>query len=254
MSVVPHAPIIEAIGLGYERNGQEIIHDFSFTIREGDYVGVIGPNGGGKTTLIRLLLGLLQPTSGAVTVLGGNPTSRSIRRHVGYVAQRGGTLDMQFPATVEEVVRSGRTPRLGILGRFGDTDEAAVQHAATSMGIAHLWQRPISRLSGGERQKVLLARAMAGEPKILYLDEPVDGLDPASREGFYELLRKINANGVTIIAVSHDVHAIAKEAKSAICLKHELVCHGNEACHIDRQELHDLFHADRTEILRHHDA
>lgn len=252
MPVETSQPVIRASKLSYVRNGEEIIHDFSFEIKAGDYVGIIGPNGGGKTTLLRLLLGLLPPTSGSIEVLGGPATDACVRRQIGYVAQRGGNLDPQFPATVEEVVRSGRIPHLGLFGRFKEHDEDAIRQAMGDMGLATLWKRPLSKLSGGERQKVLLARAMASEPKILCLDEPTDGLDPASRDAFYAMLRRINESGVTIIFVSHDIHAVSKEARSAICLKHQLVCHGDTACHIGQEELRDLFHPDRADLLSHH--
>jgi len=245
-------PIIQATNLTFARNGEEIIHHFSFEIQAGDYVGVIGPNGGGKTTLLRLLLGLLEPTQGNIQILGGSPTDRRIRKKFGYVAQRGGNIDAQFPATVEEVVRSGRTAHLGLFGRMQAKDESAITRAIDMMNIAPLLSRSIGKLSGGERQKVLLTRALVGEPEILFLDEPVDGLDPASRDEFYALLRKLNKNGLTIISVSHDVHTVSQEARSAICLKHQLVCHGSKACLIGEEELKDLFHKDRKELLHHH--
>mgnify|MGYP002631664520 CR=1 FL=1 len=252
MPVESPTPVVRATNLSYARNGEEIIHRFSFEILAGDYVAVIGPNGGGKSTLLRLMLGLLPPTGGSVEVLGGPATDACVRRQIGYVAQRGGNLDPLFPATVEEVVRSGRMPHVGLFGRFKEHDEEAITRAAREMGLEDLWKRPLSKLSGGERQKVLLARAMAGEPKILCLDEPTDGLDPLSRDGFYDMLRRINASGVTIVFVSHDIHAVAREARSAICLKHQLVCHGDSACHIGREELRDLFHPDREDMLSHH--
>lgn len=252
MSVKKKLPIISVHNLSFTRGTEHVIHDFSFEIHAGDYVGVIGPNGGGKTTLLRLMLGLLVPHHGEITILGGRPTDRSVRKQFGYVAQRGGSIDPQFPATVEEVVRSGRTAQHGIFGRIGKKDEQAIQHAIKMMGIEPLLHRSIGKLSGGERQKVLLARALSGEPKILFLDEPVDGLDPASRDEFYALLRNLNKDGLTIISVSHDVHTISQEARSAICLKHQLVCHGSKACLIGQEELRDLFHKDRKELLRHH--
>ena len=254
MPVTKRAPIINVKHLLFERNEEDIIRDFSFEIFAGDYVGIIGPNGGGKTTLLKLLLGLLKPTHGSIEILGGVPTQSEVRKQIGYVAQRGGNLDAQFPATVEEVIRSGRTPRLGFFGRMHAKDEKAIKHAVVSMGIEPFLKRPMYKLSGGERQKVLLARALVGEPKILFLDEPVDGLDPASRDDFYKLLRKLNKDGLTIVFVSHDVHTVAEEANSAICLKHQLVCHGSKACLIDKEELQDLFHKDKKEILLHHDT
>ncbi len=234
--------VIHVEDLTFERNGEDIIHDFSFDVRAGDYVGVIGPNGGGKTTLLRLLLGLMRPTHGAIEILGGAPTDRRVREQLGYVAQRGGNLDAQFPATVEEVIRSGAL------------NERVMKRVVKEMNVQHLMKRPMSRLSGGERQKVLLTRAIAREPKILFLDEPVDGLDPTSRDAFYALLRKLNQSGLTIIFVTHDVHTVAEEARSAICLKHQLVCHGHKACVIGQEKLRDLFHPDREEILAHHDT
>lgn len=246
------APIIQATNLTFVRNGEEIIHHFTFDVHAGDYVGIIGPNGGGKTTLVRLLLGLLTPTQGQIKMLGGSPTDRVVRKQIGYVAQKGGTLEALFPASVEEVIRSGRMAHTGLFGRIKPKDEKAIQHAIDTMNIRPLLSRHMSKLSGGERQKVLLARALVGEPKILFLDEPLDGLDPASREEFYASLRRLNKEGMTILSVSHDVHAMAQEARSAICLKHQLVCHGSKACVIDKQELQDLFHKDRKELMKHH--
>ncbi len=254
MRISKASTIIEAKHLTFRRNDEEVLHDFSFAIHEGDYVGVIGPNGGGKTTLLRLLLGLEKPTSGSIKILGGSPMRRSVRQQIGYVAQRGGSLDSQFPATVLEVVKAGRTPRLGWFGRWRTIDEKAVRTAMKEMNVEKLRERPMSRLSGGERQKVLLARAMAAEPKILFLDEPVDGLDPQSRDDFYKLLRTINKRGVTIIFVSHDVHVISREAGSALCLKHQLVCHGDKACHIQGTQLRDLFHETHEDLVHHHDT
>lgn len=252
MSLNKKNSIISVSNLTYQTHGSEVISDFSFEIPEGAYVGIIGPNGGGKTTLLRLILGLIKPSKGTIKILGRDISDSSVRKHIGYVAQRGGNLDPLFPASVEEVVRSGRTPRSGLLSSCNKSDEEVVQKVMSHLGIQKLAKRPLGRLSGGERQKVLLARAMAGEPKILCLDEPVDGLDPLSRTEFYELLRHIHGEGVTILFVSHDVHTIAKEADSAICLKHDLVCHGAEACHIGKGDMHDLYHADRTDMLKHH--
>ena len=169
---------IKAHHLSFARNGENIIHEFSFEIKDGDYVGVIGPNGGGKTTLLRLLLGLAKPTHGTIEIDGRPVTDTRVRREIGYVPQRGGNLDPLFPATVREVIRSGRTARLGLFKPFSRADERSVNKAIKALGIEKLLSRPMSHLSGGERQKVLLARALACEPKMLFLDEPVDGLDP----------------------------------------------------------------------------
>lgn len=235
---IKNPPIITAEHLIFERSGEQIIRDFSFEVQEGDYVGIIGPNGGGKTTLLKLLIGLLKPSHGTIHVMGKHPIEKSVREQIGYMPQRGGNIDAQFPATVQEVIESA--------------SNGSIDHVTKELGIESLLARPLFQLSGGERQKVMLARALVRNPKILYLDEPVDGLDPLSREEFYTLLRKLNHRGLTIIFVSHDVHAVAKEANAAICLKHQLVCHGTNACVIGQEQLKDLFHKDKNELLKHH--
>ncbi len=127
-----------------------------------------------------------------------------------------------------------------------------MEAAITGTRVEHLRDRVISSLSGGERQRVLLARALAAEPDILMLDEPIEGLDPASREEFYATLRMLNHAGKTIIFVSHDVHRIAKEADSALCLRHEVVCHGTTACVLSGTDMKNLYHADHVDLESHH--
>lgn len=254
MSIGKKQIVIQAEHITFARNGEQIIHDFSFEIHAGDYVGVIGPNGGGKTTLLRLLLGIIKPTAGKIKLLGGSVRDKNVRWKIGYVAQRGGNLDSQFPATVAEVIHSGRTPKLGIFGSFESADKKIIQRIAKELEIENLLTRSVAKLSGGERQKVLLARALVGEPKMLFLDEPVEGLDPNSRDHFYRILKKLNRDGMTILFVSHDVHTVAKEARSAICLKHQMVCHGKKACVIGTETLRDLFHPDLADLHHHHDT
>lgn len=244
-------PAIEAKGLTYLRNGEALFEDFSFAIERGSYVAVIGPNGGGKSTLLRVLLGLLEPTKGEVRIFGLPSDDRHARRRIGYVAQRGGMIDPSFPATAEEVVEAGRAQARGLTARPDAADEKAVDAAFDATNVGHLRHRVISSLSGGERQRVLLARALAAEPDILMLDEPIEGLDPSSREEFYAVLRTLKKKGKTIIFVSHDVHRIAKEADSALCLRHELVCHGEKACVVRGSAMKNLHH-DHSDLEAHH--
>ena len=245
-------PALEVKNLSFARNHETLIEDFSFSVQPGEYVAVIGPNGGGKTTLLRMLLHLESPSSGSIDIFGEDNTHASALRRVGYIPQRGGLIDAMFPATTEEVVRAGRSQVLGFWNPFSKKDEAVVDHALDVMGITHLRYRVIASLSGGERQRVLLARALASEPGLLFLDEPVDGLDPESREEFYATLKRINKTGTAILFVTHDVHRIAKEADSAICLRHELVCHGEKHCVISGRELRNMKHGSHKELLEHH--
>ncbi|HTK04760.1 MAG TPA: metal ABC transporter ATP-binding protein [Candidatus Eisenbacteria bacterium] len=244
-------PAIEATGLTFVRNGEALFENFSFSIKQGSYVAVIGPNGGGKSTLLRVMLGLLEPTAGTVRIFGEPCDTTAARKRVGYVAQRGGLIDPSFPATAEEVVRAGRTQVHGLSDGHGPADTKAVKAAFKATRIEHLRDRVISSLSGGERQRVLLARALAAEPDILMLDEPIEGLDPASREEFYDTLRGLNKAGKTVIFISHDVHRIAKEADSALCLRHELVCHGTKACVVSGKGMRALHH-DHVDLSSHH--
>ena len=169
-----------------------------------------------------------------------------------YIPQRGGLIDPMFPATAEEVVRAGRRQVSGFFRRFSKEDQRSINEAFEVMGIEHLRNRVIASLSGGERQRVLLARALSANPGLLILDEPVDGLDPSSREDFYATLKRINKAGTAILFVTHDVHRISEEADSAICLRHELVCHGEKTCKISGKELRNMRHASHKELFEHH--
>lgn len=241
---MPVKTIIHAEDLTYVRAGELIVDRFSFRVHRGQFVGVIGPNGGGKSTLIKLIVGLLQPTSGSLTILDGKPTDRAVRRRVSYVPQRGGNIDPQFPATVEEVVRSGLA---------GRSSTGNVESAMGLMEVTHLRGRTLGYLSGGERQRVLIARALVSNPELLVLDEPTDGLDPETRDDLYKTLRRLREKKrVTILFVSHDVHAVAREADAALCLRHELVCHGHQACYLKRSEIHNVFHAEHKQLVEHH--
>lgn len=244
--------IIDVEHLCYTHQNDDLFRGFSFQIYEGDYVGIIGPNGGGKSTLVHLLLGLAKPSKGIIRVFGESATNRHHFKQMGYVPQRGGNIDPYFPATVFEVVASHYKSTFFSFGK--NSSKRAVTDALQLMNITHLQNRSISRLSGGERQKVIIARALVNKPSLLILDEPVDGLDPESQEYFYQLLRSLNETGTTILFVTHDVHTIAKESRGALCLKHQLVCHGSKPCKISGIELQDLVHPSSIELRDHHDV
>ena len=228
-------PIIEANHLSFSRDGVPIVSDFSFSITRGQFVAIIGPNGGGKTTLVKLILGLLRPRSGTLQV----------NARLAYVPQRGGNMDPQFPATVGEIVHAG------LAGR--SDSKTAVKDTLETMGIAHLEDRTLAALSGGERQRALIAKALVGKPELLILDEPTDGLDPGTRDALYATLHQLKTKQhVTILCVSHDVHAVVPQADAALCLKHELVCHGEHACYLPKSELSNVFHKGHKDLVDHH--
>jgi zinc transport system ATP-binding protein len=205
----PYAIDVRDLSFSYG-GGVPALEHITFSVPEGEYVGILGPNGGGKSTLLKVLLGLLPPTSGDVVIADG-PMS--------YVPQRAAQADGQFPATVAEVVASGTL--------MTKSPGNAVKEAMANTGIADLANRSVGSLSGGQRQRVYLARALAARPRILMLDEPTGGVDVEAQERFYELLRSLNKNtGLTILFASHDLDVITREAKMILCINHRLVSHG----------------------------
>lgn len=220
-------PLIEAHDLSFAYEQNLVLEHVSFAIEAGEYVGIVGPNGGGKTTLLKILVGLLVPTSGRVLIAGAVPTSAENQSAIGYVPQRISQDQAAFPATVYEIVESGRTVKKGVFGRFTRADREAIAKALEVAGITDLKDRLMSGLSGGQRQRVYVARALASEPKLLILDEPFVGVDVTTQQEFYAFLKKLNTSqGLTILFVSHDIDAIAEEVKSILCLNRGLLCSG----------------------------
>lgn len=246
------APIIDVRNVTFAYGDVPAVTDLSFSVQPGDYVGVIGPNGGGKTTLIKLLLGLLKPTAGSITILGQPIGELSERHTIGYVPQRITHTAVEFPATVTEIVASGRTAQLGLWHQFSDADRQAVQQALIHAEIQHLHNRRLAQLSGGERQRVLIARALAANPQMLILDEPTVGVDLKTQEKFFEFLADLNQqHGMTILFVTHDLDVIAQEASTILCLNHGLVCYGAPEDFIKAEYMEQLY-GKTMKFIRHH--
>lgn len=218
------SPVItmQHVWAGYDR--EPILQDINFTVREGDFIGIIGPNGGGKTTLLRVLLGLIAPMGGSVEILG-----RSVdrgRRAIGYVPQNI-DFDRSFPMRVRDVVRMGRLGRRRLFQRYNRQDDAIVEAALDRVEMLDALDKPIGALSGGQRQRVYIARALAGEPQILLLDEPTASVDPRVQTTIYELLRQLNET-ITILTISHDLGAVSTYVKTVGCLNRRLHYHGEK--------------------------
>jgi zinc transport system ATP-binding protein len=203
-----------------------VLEDVSLEVSRGNFLAIIGPNGAGKTTLLKVILGLVRPVSGAVRVFDKAPWElNGDRRRIGYVPQVL-SVDLNFPVRAGEVVLMGRYGRIGLLRQPSSADRAAAQRAMERVGITDLVDRPLARLSGGQRQRVFLARALANEPELLLLDEPTTGVDVASTENLYELLRGLHETGITILIVSHDVGVVASYVDGVACINRRLVAHG----------------------------
>jgi zinc transport system ATP-binding protein len=232
---------IEVKDVSFSYIGNPILQDISFNVDAGEYLGIIGPNGGGKTTLFKVILGLLKPQSGQIKIFGEPLESFKSRHLIGYVPQRS-LSDYYFPATVEEVVKSGRTARLGLLKRFSKEDARAIERVMEVTDVAGLKHRLIGQLSGGERQRVFIARALASDPKILILDEPDVGVDVTAQEKFYSFLEELNSgSGITILLISHDIDVVAHQAKTILCLNRRLVCHGPPRDFITEEYMQKLY-------------
>lgn len=244
MSIIKKMPCIELVNVSYRYDTNLVLDNISFKIEKGSYVGVIGPNGGGKTTLMKIILGLLKPTSGKVFLFGASHEKFCEHSSIGYVPQRISSDLYSFPATVEEVVCSGRTARIGIFNKKRASDNNAIEYAMEITRVSDLRKRRISELSGGERQRVFIARALACEPEILILDEPSVGIDPAAEQDFYSFLRGLNKVGFTILFVSHDIDVVAHETKCILCLNKKLVCQGLQSDVLDEKHLKKIYGRD----------
>lgn len=199
------------------------IEQVNLAVERGDFLGIMGPNGGGKTTLVRAVLGLVPLSGGSITICGKDHLKS--RERVGYVPQFS-FVDRTFPVTAQEAVLTGLLKGgLHPFFRYSKEQKEEAMNCMERVGIAHLAGRNLSGLSGGEFQRLLIARALAVHPEILILDEPTASVDPAYRQEIYALLGKLNKT-VTIILITHDMNAISREVKTIACLNRTLVYHG----------------------------
>jgi len=194
---------LDDASIGY--GGRALLQGVSVAVEPEDFLAVVGPNGGGKTTLLRTLLGVLPPLRGKRTAEGA--------LRVGYVPQRD-HVDGLWPLSCGDVVAMGRIPLVGAGGRMGAADREAARGALGRVGLGDLWARPFGTLSGGQRQRTLIARALAAEPRLLALDEPTNGMDPAAELSAMDLLRALHgAGGIAVVMISHRLEAVANYAR-----------------------------------------
>ncbi|HEY1211352.1 MAG TPA: metal ABC transporter ATP-binding protein [Nitrososphaera sp.] len=213
--------IVEIERLSYAYSGNLVLNNISFSIGEGDILGMIGPNGAGKTTLFSCMLGLLDDYTGIVKIFGEDikNKNRRIFKSVGYIPQKK-TIEQNFPATVEEIVSLGITTR-------GKISREKIASALETVDLLVQKDRRIGELSGGQQQRVLIAKAMVNHPKLLILDEPVTGIDLDAQNKFYSLLKKLNQEDrITIIWASHDLDAVNRLATSVACINRSMFFHG----------------------------
>ncbi len=212
---------LEDIWVRYD--GIPVLQGVTLIVKDNEFLGLIGPNGGGKTTLLRVILGLVKPVWGRVTVLGEPP--RRNRHLIGYVPQHN-FFDRDFPVNVREIVLMGRNGRRGLLSRYNEDDKERAGNALKMVGMLDQQNRQIGRLSGGEQQRVFIARALVGEPKVLLLDEPTASVDTTTQTDFYEMLEDLRQQ-MPIVLVSHDISAVSVYVDKIACLNRQLFYHGS---------------------------
>jgi len=211
--------VIDDVSFSYD--GPPVLEHVTLAVEQGEMLGIVGPNGGGKSTLLKIVLGLLKPDSGKVTVLGHAP--REGRGEIGYVPQST-AFPRDFPISVEEAVLMGRLGRTRFLGGYSRRDREVATEVMEMTEVCILRERRLGELSGGQLQRVLIARALAGRPQVLILDEPTSHMDLRVEEDVFSLLKKLNAR-MTIVVVSHDVGFISHYVTRTACLNRSLLCH-----------------------------
>lgn len=229
--------VLEVTDLSVRYQGAEVLSGLTFDIEQGDYVGIVGPNGSGKTTLIRCSLGLVPASAGTIRLFGLSHDRFSDWHKIGYAPQASESRHQGFPATVAEIVATGLLSRKRFPKRFRRQDHDAVDQALALLGIEDLKRNMITQLSGGQRHRVLLARALVADPELLLLDEPTAAVDPTTRGRFYEMLEALNRKArKTILIVTHDLGTVGQYAAKLLYLDQRLVFFGSfeQFCRSDR--------------------
>jgi iron complex transport system ATP-binding protein len=234
---------IDVNNLSYSYGNFKVLSDITFSVRKGDFFIVIGPNGSGKTTLMKVVAGILKLQSGRLEILGqpiDQYTRKALARTIAFVPQ---TLPVDFPFSVTEVVLMGRSPYLGMLGLEQERDLEIARQAIAFTGVEHLAHRKLDQLSGGEQQRVFIARAICQEPEVILLDEPTASLDLAHQVRLLDLMEKLKREkGVTVVMISHDVNLAAMYADSLLLLnKGQIVSRGNPDQVLTFQTLEEVY-------------
>ena len=235
-----HDIILENISFSYKQ--AHILEDVTLLIHKGEFASIVGPNGGGKTTLLKLILGLLKPDQGKISIFGKSP--EKARQKIGYMPQYA-HLDMDFPATVMDVVLMGRLTRTALW--FSKKDRAEALTAIDEVGMTGSIETGFNELSGGQKQRILIARALCSRPDILLLDEPTANVDHETEINLFSLLQALNSK-MTILVVSHDLGFVSKYVKSVICVNRKVVIHPTTL--VNGVLIKDIYHGD-LKMVRH---
>lgn len=213
------SPILEVKNLNVSRSGDKVIEDANFSINQGDYVGIVGPNGGGKTTLLNAILNFIPLESGSISLFGVDISKFSSWGKIAYISQQATSFENQFPLTVRELVSLGCIKKGNVGRRFRREDWTAVDDSIQFMGLTEVANKRIGQLSGGQKQRVFVAKALARNPELIFLDEPIVGVDSDAQEKFYKKLSDLNMKRrTTILIVTHDLASVFCRMSKVLCV------------------------------------
>ena len=245
-------PVIRVEDLNYRVDGQKILSDISFNVGQGDYVALLGPNGGGKSTLVKILLGLIVPNSGKIEIFGIDQKRFKSWYKIGYVPQNVSLYDSNFPLSVYETISLGLAGKKSWFSILNKKDKAQIEQAIETASVSELREKNLSELSGGQRQRVMIARALVSEPEILILDEPSTGVDVASQRKFYEFLKLLNREkNLTIIFITHDLGVIADDVTHVLAVNQKLVFSGTAEEMLSCEAVSEIY-GTKSHVIHHH--
>ncbi len=239
--------VIKIKGVDFSYGGPKILENIEIDIQRNEFIGIVGPNGSGKTTLLKIIMGVLIPDKGAVKVLG-NPPSQSVQE-IGYMPQFA-SFSRDFPISVEDTVLMGRLGKTSSIGFFNKADKLAAEKAMNDVEILDLRKRIIGSLSGGQLQRVLIARALTCEPQIMILDEPTANVDMKVEKDIFDLLKQLNEK-ITIIVVTHDIGFISQYIHRVACINRTLICHPTSE--LTGETIQNMYGAHMHMVHHHHE-
>lgn len=238
--------IVSMKNVSYAYENKTVLDQINFDIPRGSFIGLVGPNGGGKTTLIKLLLGLIKPDNGSIEIFQKPIHKFKEKNKIGFVSQKANAFNRGFPATVFEVVSTGLTAKIGYLRFLNKTHKTKIMEALRQVGMEDYANQNIGNLSGGQQQRVFIARALVNEPELIILDEPTVGVDYQNVNRFYDLLHKLHEEkNITLLLVTHDTGVMTEHATDIVCLNKTLHFHGKP------EEYHSLTEKELSQIYGH---
>lgn len=223
-----NGPVVSMRNVNYAYENKNVLNSINFEIPQGAFMGLVGPNGGGKTTLVKLILGLLKPDNGSIDLFGQPIDKYKAWDKIGFVSQKSNSFNKGFPATVFEVVSMGLTAKVGYFKFFTTKHKTKILHTIDQVGMGEYAYENIGNLSGGQQQRVFIARSLVSDPELLILDEPTVGVDYENVQRFYDLLHQLNnERNITLLLVTHDTGTMTEHATDIVCLNRTLHFHGN---------------------------